>query len=48
MENTACKYTSMLLGLLPYVDLEDVNEILNTLWRKQKKVEMACCSMLRE
>ena len=38
MENTACKYTSMLLGLLPYVDLEDVNEILNTLQRKQKKV----------
>ena len=38
----------MLFGLLPFVDLEDVNEILNTLWRKQKKVEMGCCSTLRE
>lgn len=38
MENNACKCMSMLFGLLPFVDLEDVNEILNTLWRKQKNV----------
>lgn len=36
MESDSRKCASMLSGL-PFVPLEDVNEILNTLWRTQKK-----------